>query len=128
MTDDQPFHPEINAITLFTSDMAAAVAFYRTCGMQVAYGGPAAPFTSMAHGGNYVNLSGTEGAPGGPWGRFILHVASPDDLWQALVDAGYTPDFAPTDAPWGERYFHVKDPDGHEVSFARRLDGADPAG
>ena len=28
---------------------------------------------------------------------------------------------APADAPWGERYFHVLDPDGHELSFARLL-------
>jgi uncharacterized glyoxalase superfamily protein PhnB len=28
---------------------------------------------------------------------------------------------APSDAPWGERYFHVTDPDGHELSFARPL-------
>jgi len=27
----------------------------------------------------------------------------------------------PADAPWGERYFHILDPDGHELSFARRL-------
>jgi uncharacterized glyoxalase superfamily protein PhnB len=29
----------------------------------------------------------------------------------------------PADAPWGERYFHVRDPDGHELSFARPLAG-----
>jgi uncharacterized glyoxalase superfamily protein PhnB len=28
---------------------------------------------------------------------------------------------APADAPWGERYFHVQDPAGHEVSIARPL-------
>jgi uncharacterized glyoxalase superfamily protein PhnB len=28
---------------------------------------------------------------------------------------------APTDAPWGERYFHLRDPDGHELSFAKLL-------
>ena len=27
----------------------------------------------------------------------------------------------PEDASWGERYFHVTDPDGHELSFAKRL-------
>ncbi|MGH8701888.1 MAG: VOC family protein, partial [Burkholderiales bacterium] len=27
----------------------------------------------------------------------------------------------PADAPWGERYFHISDPDGHELSFARPL-------
>jgi hypothetical protein len=24
-------------------------------------------------------------------------------------------------APWGERCFHIHDPDGHELSFARPL-------
>ncbi len=28
---------------------------------------------------------------------------------------------SPTDAPWGERFFHVTDPDGHELSFAELL-------
>ncbi|MHC4164482.1 MAG: VOC family protein, partial [Planctomycetota bacterium] len=28
---------------------------------------------------------------------------------------------APADAEWGERYFHITDPDGHELSFARPL-------
>ena len=27
----------------------------------------------------------------------------------------------PRDAEWGERYFHILDPDGHELSFARPL-------
>ncbi len=27
----------------------------------------------------------------------------------------------PRDASWGERYFHMRDPDGHELSFARPL-------
>ncbi|MEC7657646.1 MAG: VOC family protein, partial [Pseudomonadota bacterium] len=26
------------------------------------------------------------------------------------------------DASWGERYFHITDPDGHELSFAHPLD------
>jgi len=37
------------------------------------------------------------------------------------VAAGLTPDFAPRDASWGERYFHITDPDGHEISFAHLL-------
>jgi uncharacterized glyoxalase superfamily protein PhnB len=28
---------------------------------------------------------------------------------------------APADAIWGERYFHITDPDGHEISFAMLL-------
>jgi uncharacterized glyoxalase superfamily protein PhnB len=37
--------------------------------------------------------------------------------------AGFTPSTSPTDATWGERYFHILDPDGHELSFARPLPG-----
>jgi uncharacterized glyoxalase superfamily protein PhnB len=35
--------------------------------------------------------------------------------------AGYDPETPPADAAWGERYFHVRDPDGHELSFAKPL-------
>jgi len=28
---------------------------------------------------------------------------------------------SPRDAAWGERFFHVTDPDGHELSFAEPL-------
>ena len=27
----------------------------------------------------------------------------------------------PRNASWGERYFHLQDPDGHELSFAKPL-------
>ena len=35
------------------------------------------------------------------------------------IENGLQPDTSPRDAPWGERYFHITDPDGHELSFAR---------
>ena len=35
-----------------------------------------------------------------------------------LVAAGIQPQAPPRDAEWGERFFHVTDPDGHEISFA----------
>jgi uncharacterized glyoxalase superfamily protein PhnB len=38
-----------------------------------------------------------------------------------VIAAGYRPDTAPRDAEWGERFFHVTDPDGHELSFAKPL-------
>ena len=117
-----PFEPEINAITLVTTNMAAAVAFYRVAGMTVVHGGATSSFTSLKHGRNFVNLAVGDSGPPSGWGRVIFHVASPDEVWSALVEAGYEPTFRPRDAAWGERYFHVLDPDGHELSFARRLD------
>ena len=122
------FRPEINAITLAVTDMAAAVAFYRVVGLSVAYGGPTASFTSFRLGDNFVNLTASEGPPAGFWGRVIFHVASPDALWSTLRQAGYQPSMEPRDAPWGERYFHILDPDGHELSFARRLEDDPSAG
>ncbi len=124
---DVPNEPELNAITLLTDDMARAVAFYEVAGFPIVFGGPHQRFTSLRVGRNYLNLSIEPTGPNGHWGRFIIHVPSPDDVWQRYVDAGYEPSFEPSDAPWGERYFHILDPDGHEVSFACPLDElADP--
>ncbi|MEM9565339.1 MAG: VOC family protein [Actinomycetota bacterium] len=119
---------ELNAITLFTEDMAASVAFWLVPGLEVAYGGPDASFTSLRLGPHFVNLTGGgqtgRSSSDGIWGRFIVHVDSPDRVHRAFLDAGYRPDTEPADAPWGERYFHIRDPAGHEVSFARPLDVA----
>jgi len=114
----------LNAITFVVLDMAASLAFWQRAGFEIAYGGPDAPFTSVTLGdGSFVNLSANEAnaEPGGRWGRVIVHVASVEDVHAAMVDAGYEPHAAPKDAPWGERYFHITDPDGNEVSFARPL-------
>ena len=112
----------ISAITLATHDMARSVRFYRALGFVPRYGGEAAEFTSFAAGAGYLNVI-TQGADRAWswWGRVIFYVSDVDALYQHAVDAGLQPDFAPEDADWGERYFHNTDPDGHELSFAKRL-------
>jgi len=55
------------------------------------------------------------------WGRVIFHVADVDELYDRARAAGCQPATAPRDAEWGERFFHLVDPDGHELSFARPL-------
>lgn len=112
---------EINAITLVATEMDASVGFYTDLGFDIVYGGHDASFTSLSIGPNFVNLQRTGDVPGVGWGRVIFHVDSPDDVHDLAVAAGHQPEFPPTDAPWGERYFHLRDPDGHELSFARRL-------
>src|SRR5258706_16158181 len=52
------------------------------------------------------------------WGRVIFYHSDVDSLYASVIAAGYRPDTAPHDAEWGERFFHVTDPDGHELSFA----------
>jgi len=55
------------------------------------------------------------------WARVIFYVADVDELYDRALAAGLQPTTAPRDAEWGERFFHLVDPDGHELSFARLL-------
>ena len=110
----------ISAVTFAVSDMARSVRFYRSLGLEMLYGGEEASFTSFQAGESFVNLIGTKGYEGRWWGRTILRVDDVDAQHRVLVDAGLSPD-EPQNAPWGERYFHISDPDGHELSFAERL-------
>jgi uncharacterized glyoxalase superfamily protein PhnB len=50
----------------------------------------------------------------------IFYVADVDAFWEHLRGKGLQPE-TPRDASWGERYFHMLDPDGHELSFARPI-------
>jgi catechol 2,3-dioxygenase-like lactoylglutathione lyase family enzyme len=115
----------LNAVTLATHDMAASVGFYETIGMTLAFGGPDAPFSTLRIGPtDFLNLQLDPewSPPRRVWGRFIVWVDDVDAVHRRLVDHGVEPELAPSDAPWGERYFHVLDPAGHEMSIARRLD------
>jgi catechol 2,3-dioxygenase-like lactoylglutathione lyase family enzyme len=112
----------ISALTLATHDMARATAFYQALGFVLKFGGPAARFTSFHAGSGFLNLTlvSEEGAWSG-WGRAIFYVTDVDAFHTRARAAGLTPAFAPRDAAWGERYFHIVDPDGHELSFAQPL-------
>jgi catechol 2,3-dioxygenase-like lactoylglutathione lyase family enzyme len=111
----------ISAITLATHDMARAVAFYAALGFPLKDGGADARFASFRAGTGYLNLTAAPGRTWSWWGRAIFYVDDVDVLYARAVAAGLAPDFAPRDASWGERYFHITDPDGHELSFARPL-------
>jgi catechol 2,3-dioxygenase-like lactoylglutathione lyase family enzyme len=113
----------ISAVTLLTVNMLDAVAFYEALGFHLLYGGPEAPFTSFRVGAGYLNLQlDTVGPPRrAVWGRVVFWVADVDAMYRRALAAGFDPDTSPADAPWGERYFHIHDRDGHELSFARPL-------
>ena len=112
----------ISAITLATHDMAHAVRFYTMLGFELIYGGENAAFTSFRAGTGYLNITAqSEQRQWRWWGRVIFHVADVDALHAQAVAHGIRPNTAPRDAAWGERFFHLTDPDGHELSFARPL-------
>jgi catechol 2,3-dioxygenase-like lactoylglutathione lyase family enzyme len=114
----------ISAVTLLTAHMADAVAFYEALGFHLLSGGPTATFTSFRVGSGYLNLQlDKANAPRQTvWGRVVFWVDDVDVMYRRARAAGFHPEAEPADAPWGERYFHIRDRDGHELSFARPLD------
>ncbi len=109
----------ISAVTLATHDMRRAVRFYSLLELPVVHGGEEAAFTSFRAGDNFLNLiAQPEERRWSWWGRLIFYDPDIDALYGRLVAVGVQPDTAPRDAAWGERFFHLTDPDGHELSFA----------
>lgn len=113
---------KVSAITLNVADMGSSLLFYRdVLGLELLYGGPTAGFSSLCIPGTespIINLQHGRATAG--WGRMIFHVADVNAFWTHLKEKGFKPDI-PQNASWGERYFHMNDPDGHELSFARPL-------
>jgi catechol 2,3-dioxygenase-like lactoylglutathione lyase family enzyme len=112
----------ISAVTLGTHDMPRAVRFYRALGFELLHGNEEGGFVSFRAGAGYLNLIAQLAERRWSWwGRVIFYVADVDAVHQRARAAGYQPTASPRDAEWGERFFHMDDPDGHELSFARPL-------
>jgi catechol 2,3-dioxygenase-like lactoylglutathione lyase family enzyme len=124
----------ISAVTLAVENMARSCDFYsRIPGFALAYGGnPGSQFTTFQIGREghamYLNLEKRAGSPGSArdFGRIIFHVEDVDDLYSYMKNDSVISPLAalenePRDAPWGERFFHVRDPDGYQLSFAKPL-------
>ena len=119
-----PTIESISAVTLATHDMARALRFYLALGFPLRYGGESAQFSSLAAGDACLNLIAESSRTWSWWGRIIFYVSDVDALFARAIEQGLRPDAPPCDATWGERYFHITDPDGHELSFAVRLEPA----
>ena len=112
----------ISAVILKVSSMTNSVRFYRdVLGMEIIYGGEDDCFSSFRtkdEKGPILNLE--QGRSVTAWGRLIFYVADVDTIWAYLQEKAFHPE-SPQDASWAERYLHMPDPDGHELSFARPL-------
>ena len=117
-----PAIEKISAITFRVLNMKASVQFYRNVlGMKLLSGGEQASFSSLqANDSESAILNLEQGDTVQRWGRLIFHVTDVDAFWTHLKESGLHPEI-PHDASWGERYFHMFDPDGHELSFAQLL-------
>ncbi len=117
-----PTIEKISAVTFRVVNMTQSVRFYRDIlGMELLYGGEDAGFSSLrGKDAQSAILNLEQGDRVTRWGRLIFYVTDVDALWTHLKERGFDPEI-PRDAFWGERYFHMPDPDGHELSFARPL-------
>jgi len=112
-----PTITSISAVTLATHDMSRAVHFYRALGFALHAGGEDASFTSFHFGPSYLNLiTQPRSRQWSWWGRVIFYVLDVDALYERAIAHGLNPEAAPRDAEWGERFFHLLDPDGIEYA------------
>ena len=117
----------ISAVTLFVSDMKKSFEFYsKIPGFILVCGGPTNDFTTFEIGiskRTYLNLELKTDTKKSDFGRVIFYTDDVDELYSYLRnDADFskltTFENEPTTADWGERFFHIRDPDNYQLSFA----------
>ena len=120
---------KISAVTLLVSDMKRSVDFYsKIPNFKMVYGGPDAQFTSFLIDDtmkSYLNLKLNE-THSTDFGRIIFYTDDVDGLFDYMQDDKTVSTLGkfeskPQDATWGERFFHMLDPDGYKMSFATPL-------
>ena len=60
------------------------------------------------------------------FGRIIFYSVDVDELYSRLTNDASISELVsfenePMNASWGERFFHMRDPDGYPLSFAMRI-------
>ncbi len=141
---------QISAITLRVKDMEKSCTLYsKIPGFRVIYGGkPSDRFTTFEIGKGsktttYLNLEviievddGSSDFDKKPnlektrdsedFGRIIFHTENVDTLYSYMKQDEYISksvvfENEPTNAPWGERFFHIRELNGYQLSFAQPL-------
>lgn len=125
--------PSLDAIGLVCDDLAATLAFYRTLGLDLPDVGEGHVETTTAGGLRVmfdaveVVQSFSEWSPPTGGGRRVALAflcdspAEVDRIHDGLVADGSPSHVAPFDAPWGQRYATVIDPDGNPVDLFAAL-------
>jgi uncharacterized glyoxalase superfamily protein PhnB len=125
--------PRLDAIGLVVSDLDRSLAFYRRLG--VAIPDAAGPHAEAELGGGVRLMWDTEEVvrslhpewtpvPAGEGIGLAVRCDTPaevDELHAQLVADGAGSGLDPFDAPWGQRYAQLQDPDGHSVDLYAAL-------
>ena len=117
---------KISAVTLLISDMKKSVGFYsKIPNFNLVYGCSDSQFTSFLiddMSKSYLNLK-LKKTHSTDFGRIIFYVDDVDKIFTYMQNDETISilgklESKPQDATWGERFFHVLDPDGYRLSFA----------
>ena len=123
----------ISAVTLLIKNMKTSCSFYSQIpGFKLVYGGSSNDtFTTFGIGEqipkDYLNLelydTTTNNYARKHFGRIIFHTEDVDKLYLYMKSNSNFSNIIsfedePRDASWGERYFHIREPDGYQLSFA----------
>ena len=125
----------LDAIGLVVADMARSLAFYRALGLDIPAAADSETHVEVALSGSLRLMFDTaeevrsmdaawSPAKGGPPISLAFLCDSPEDvdrLYSELVQAGFNGHLEPWDAPWGQRYATIRDPDGNGVDLFARL-------
>ena len=120
--------PELNAIGIVSSDLAASIAFYRLLGVDFPAEGEGHIEATLPSGARFMLDSEDVVKSFRPdWTREIgnqlalaFECSSPaevDELYEQVRAAGFQAEKEPWDAFWGQRYAQLRDPDGVPVDL-----------
>jgi catechol 2,3-dioxygenase-like lactoylglutathione lyase family enzyme len=133
---------KISAVTLIIKNMERSCNFYSEIpGFRLVYGGsPDDTFTTYEIGEDVpkmclnleLNITNDSHMNNDErkiqhFGRIIFHTEDVDKLYSyfksnIIISTIISFENEPTDAAWGERYFHIREPDGYQLSFAKPFD------
>ena len=126
--------PTFDAIGLVVADVAASLAFYRKLGVDIPVEMDAAPHAEANLGGvrlmwdtpDVIRSFDPQWSPatGGARMALAFRCATPDevdDMYAVMVKDGHGGRVEPFDAPWGQRYAVLTDPDGNSVDLYAAL-------
>ena len=122
--------PTFNGIGLAVADMAAALAFYRDLGLDLPPELDKEPHAEAVLPGGIRLMFDTHESlrtfdpdfrpPNGEGAGLAFLCADPaevDAVHDAMVAAGHRSVRQPWDAPWGQRYALLADPDGNQIDL-----------